>query len=82
MKTALQQLIQWGEQMIKDNPSKILSFAQAIDKAEELLELEHHQHGQTWDAAIHAHDARGHVYARSMCDFDDYYKETYNHHTI
>jgi hypothetical protein len=21
----------------------------------------------------HAHDARGHVYARSMCDFDDYW---------
>jgi len=72
-KTALQQLIQWGEQMMADHPQKLLSFAQAIDKAEELLELERHQHGQTWDAAIHAHDARGHVYARSMCDFDDYW---------
>jgi hypothetical protein len=49
---------------------------------EQALAMERHQHGQTWDAAIHAHDARGHVYARSMCDFDDYYKETYNHHTI
>ncbi len=72
-KTALQQLIQWGEQMMADHPQKLLSFAQAIDKAEELLELERHQHGQTWDAAIHAHDARGHVYARSMCDFDLYW---------
>jgi len=39
------------------------------------LAMERHQHGQTWDAAIHAHDARGHVYARSMCDFDDYWNE-------
>jgi hypothetical protein len=73
MKTALQQLIEWGEQMIGDHPAKTLSFYEAIDKAEELLELERHQHGQTWDAAIHAHDARGHVYARSICDFDDYW---------
>ena len=72
-KTALQQLIQWGEQMMSEHPQKLLSFAEAIDKAEELLELERHQHGQTWDAAIHAHVARGHVYARSMCDFDDYW---------
>jgi len=49
---------------------------------EQALAMECDQHGQTWDAAIHAHDSRGHVYARSMCDFDDYYKETYNHHTI
>jgi 6-phosphogluconolactonase (cycloisomerase 2 family) len=52
------------------------------DIIQEALAMERDQHGQTWDAAIHAHDARGHVYARSMCDFDDYYKETYNHHTI
>jgi len=70
MKTALQQLIEWGDKMMSEHPQKLLSFAEAIDKAEELLELERHQHGQTWDAAIHAHDARGHVYARSMCDFD------------
>lgn len=37
------------------------------------LAMERHQHGQTWDAAIHAHDARGHVYARSMCDFDNFW---------
>ncbi len=40
---------------------------------EQALAMERDQHGQTWDAAIHAHDARGHVYARSMCDFDDYW---------
>ena len=42
------------------------------DIIQEALAMERDQHGQTWDAAIHAHDARGHVYARSMCDFDDY----------
>ena len=42
-KTALQQLIEWGDQMIKENPGKILSFHEAIDKAEELLELEKEQ---------------------------------------
>jgi hypothetical protein len=72
-KTALQQLIEWGDKMMEDHPFKVLSFAEAIDKAEELLELERHQNGQTWDAAIHAHDARGHVYARSMCDFDHFW---------
>ena len=33
---------------------------------------EREQHGNTWDAAIKAHDDRGHVYVRSICDFDDY----------
>jgi hypothetical protein len=42
-KTALQQLIQWGEQMMSEHPLKVLSFAEAIDKAEELLELEKEQ---------------------------------------
>jgi hypothetical protein len=42
------------------------------DIIQEALAMERHQHGQTWDAAIRAHESRGHVYARSMCDFDDY----------
>jgi hypothetical protein len=41
-------------------------------------EMEKHQHGQTWDAAIKAHDNRGHVHARSIVDFDEYYNETFN----
>jgi hypothetical protein len=45
-----------------------------IDKAKE---MEKQQHGATWDAAIKAHDNRGHVHARSIVDFDDYYNETY-----
>jgi hypothetical protein len=33
---------------------------------------EREQHGRTWDAAIKTHDDRGHVFARSVVDFDDY----------
>lgn len=42
-KTALQTLIEWGDKMILDHPMKTLSFAEAIDKAEELLEMEKEQ---------------------------------------
>lgn len=38
----------------------------------EAKEMERKQHGKTWDAAIKAHDDRGHVFVRSTCDFDDY----------
>jgi hypothetical protein len=41
-------------------------------------EMEKQQHGNTWDAAINAHESRGHVIARSICDFDEYYNENYN----
>jgi hypothetical protein len=41
--TALQTLIKWGNEMMKQHPQKILSFAEAIDKAEELLQMEKEQ---------------------------------------
>jgi hypothetical protein len=44
----------------------------------EYLEMEKQQHGQTWDAAIKAHDDRGYVHARSLVDFDEYYEGTFN----
>ena len=44
---------------------------------EHALEMNKHQHGNTWDAAIKAHDDRGHVHARSLVDFDEYFEETY-----
>jgi hypothetical protein len=40
--------------------------------------MENEQHGNTWDAAIQAHEDRGHVIARSLTDFDEYYNETFN----
>lgn len=51
------------QQLLKNYPIEI------IDRA---YELERDQHGETWDAAIKAHDDRGHVHARSLTDFDDY----------
>lgn len=42
-KTALQQFIDWGNQMIGDYSANKLSFYEAIDKAEELLEVEKQQ---------------------------------------
>jgi hemerythrin len=44
-----------------------LTFTMAIAKKKE-----REQHRNTWDAAIKAHDDRGHVFVRSSCDFDDY----------
>jgi hypothetical protein len=51
----------YGNQNIKDTTA----FLRA-------KQMEREQHGNTWDAAIKAHDDRGHVYVRSICDFDDY----------
>jgi hypothetical protein len=51
-----------------------IAIQSAIEFAENRLELEKQQHGQTWDAAIKAHDDRGGVYARSIVDFDEYYE--------
>ena len=39
---------------------------------EQAKQIERTQHGNTWDAAIKAHDDRGHVYSRSITDFDNY----------
>jgi hypothetical protein len=49
-------------------------YGQEIEKAKE---MDKQQHGQTWDAAIKAHDNRGHVHARSIVDFDEYYEQQF-----
>lgn len=41
------------------------------------IKLEKEQHGETWDAALGALDARGFNRVRAIVDFDDYYNETY-----
>lgn len=46
---------------------EVLTFTMAIAKAKE-----REQHGNTWNAAIKAHDDRGHVFVRSTSDFDYY----------
>jgi hypothetical protein len=43
MKTAMQELIEWGDEMLLKHPQKILGFGEAIDKAVELLEKEKEQ---------------------------------------
>ena len=48
------------------------------EKYQAAKQKEREQHGDTWDEAIIAHEGRGHVTSRSICDFDDYYNETYN----
>ena len=42
-KTAMQELIFWGDTLLKAYPQKLLSFSEVIDKAEMLLELERKQ---------------------------------------
>jgi hypothetical protein len=40
-------------------------------------QMEKEQHSKTWDAAIQAHEDRGHVLAKSWEDFEEYYAEKY-----
>ena len=39
-------------------------------------QMEKMQHGDTWDKAIESREKRS-VKERAICDFDDYYNETY-----
>ena len=69
--TALQQLIAWGDERLKAEPMKTLSFAEAIDKAEELLELEKEQQKFMFDC--------GRQYQLTgEGTFTQVYNETYN----
>lgn len=68
--TALQTLIAWGDEMMKQQPMKLLSFAEAIDKAEELLEMEKEQ---IIDA--HYQGYRNNIGTTEVSE--QYYKETY-----
>jgi len=43
---------------------------------EQALAMEKEQHGTTWDDALAQVEKRT-VWARAMCDFDEYYQETY-----
>lgn len=81
---AQQTAVEWLEDKIKDNifcdhicgieywdKETLLGFI------EQAKQMEREQHGKTWDEAIKANENRGNVIARSICDFDDYYTETY-----
>ena len=48
-----------------------------FEEYQHALEMNKHQHGDTWNSAIKAHDDRGHVHARSLVDFDEYFMDTF-----
>jgi hypothetical protein len=62
--------------------SKLHSYLPSIFAPElkEIFEqakaIEKEQHGTTWDDALKQVEKRT-VWARAMCDFDEYYEETY-----
>lgn len=82
MKTAMQQLIEWGDKMIKEQPNKHLSFYEVIDKAEELLVIEKEQHIDAYSNGWHdGQDAVislvKHIDIGGDAAGQEHYKETY-----
>jgi hypothetical protein len=64
--------VEWLINQVED-----FCFLIPVDIIEQAKEMDKQQHGQTWDAAIAAHDNRGHVHARSLVDFDEYYEQQF-----
>lgn len=69
------------ERLIDDGIINVMDAASGRNELyayiQQAKQMQRQQHGNTWDAAIEAHEQRGHVLARSLCDFDDYYKNKY-----
>lgn len=65
----MQTLIAWGEEMLLKHPQKILSFAEVIDKAEELLQIEKEQINKAYFDGY---------YQENLYDARKYYDDTYN----
>lgn len=70
--TALETLIAWGDEMLKQHPNKILSFAEAIDKAQELLEMEQNQRQHAFIAG--GRSAFNCAKGRDFLTFEEYLK--------
>ena len=64
--------VEWLINQVED-----FCFLIPVDIIEEAKVMNRQQHGQTWDAAIKALDNRGHVHARSLVDFDEYYEQQF-----
>lgn len=81
--TALQQFIEWGNQMMQDNPIKLLSFGEAIDKAEELLQVEKEQIKEDYNQGYRdgEEDAQDcnivNMDVSKFANAENYYDETY-----
>ena len=78
MKTAMQELIEWGDEMLLKHPQKILGFGEAIDKAEKLLEKEKEQIKDAFEIGI----SEGLSMENNTLGYDanpeEYYNQTYN----
>ena len=74
MKTAMQELIDWGDEMLLKHPQKLLSFGEAIDKAQELLQKEKKQ---MLDAMMYALDEDGHTGDWKIAFIEGYYKKMF-----
>jgi hypothetical protein len=70
METKKQTAVEWLAEQLEQHNIKIDIKNTVVFQQAKAMERE--QHGNTWDAAIKAHDERGHVFVRSICDFDDY----------
>ncbi len=71
-----QTAVQWLENEL-DFLDKYMSERGKNSLFEKAKQMDKEQHGNTWDAAIQAHEDRGGVISRSLCDFEQYYNETY-----
>ena len=73
MKTALQQLIEFGEKMMEDHPPKVLSFCELLVKAADLIDVEKEQIKDAWRDGMEGilHEIAA----------EQYYNETYVHDT-
>jgi site-specific DNA-cytosine methylase len=72
--TAVEFVLQYLQNV---KPNKFCSIEKIKELLEQAKEMEKEQHGNTWDEAIDTHERRGHIIARSLVDFDDYFNETY-----
>ena len=73
-KTALQQFIEWGTQMISAYPANKLSFYEAIDKAEEFLEVEKENIVDAFNIGMKFSED---YFDNKNLEADNYYNETY-----
>lgn len=68
-----QTAVEWFYDKIKSHFSHDGDLLETLNYTKEIAKSkEREQHGNTWDAAIKAHEDRGHIISRSLCDFDDY----------
>jgi hypothetical protein len=69
-----QTAVEWMAEKVGHN--SLMSLAEYYEILEQALAMEKEQHGTTWDDALAQVEKRT-VWARAMCDFDEYYEETY-----